>query len=417
MVKCLTGKLLNMAIWYDEDIHSLRSIETEFPAIVFNDRLTSEDALSCEPTVSSLNDNENDFRISFDESDDEDYTVIFDKNSFSYKIILANDLKTDSENDNEKVNMPLFPSPESTVSCIDDLDFFKEFENKFPVIVYNDALTSKSNFLTEPTLSPHHIDKFDLKDETSLSEHDEEEQNILYFNDLFPFNIIYPDMALPPLDQMHQYLRFEGLQYTDADIVDFEKRLARIYMREVHRVQVFDFGGLPDLMAKGLSGSMLMEYRDAQGQKEIDIVGFGAYWAESARQIPDKGDLSAYWIGISYAGDFLGTAPSYTLIRDPMLRLCHRLIACSIAGRSQAPKKVTVTDLFYLRGMDVDSVNVPYPLARYLRLFALGRKHGAMISGAAEDVPAVDEGAQADPAPVQAPQQPPPPLAAGRTIP
>ncbi|GJV11728.1 hypothetical protein Tco_1353269 [Tanacetum coccineum] len=60
-------------------------------------------------------------------------------------------------------------------------------------IVYNDALTSKSDFLTEPTLTPQHIDEFDLKDETSLSEYDEVEQNILYFNDLFPFNIIYPD--------------------------------------------------------------------------------------------------------------------------------------------------------------------------------------------------------------------------------
>ncbi|GJS04320.1 hypothetical protein Tco_0320828 [Tanacetum coccineum] len=136
-------------IWYNEDVHDLRSVETEFPAIVFNDNLTSNETLSCEPTVSSLND-EIDFRISFDESDDEDYTVVFDKNSFSYKIISTNDLKTDSENDNEKVNMPLFPSPEPTVSCIDDLDFFKDFENEFPAIVYNDALTSKSDFLTKP---------------------------------------------------------------------------------------------------------------------------------------------------------------------------------------------------------------------------------------------------------------------------
>ncbi|GKF48770.1 hypothetical protein Tco_0142021, partial [Tanacetum coccineum] len=42
-------------------------------AIVFNDTLTSEAPLSCEPTVSSLND-EVDFRISFDESDNEDCT-------------------------------------------------------------------------------------------------------------------------------------------------------------------------------------------------------------------------------------------------------------------------------------------------------------------------------------------------------
>ncbi|GJZ77059.1 hypothetical protein Tco_0641731 [Tanacetum coccineum] len=42
-------------------------------AIVFNETLTSGVALSCEPTVSSLNDEIN-FRISFDESDDEDCT-------------------------------------------------------------------------------------------------------------------------------------------------------------------------------------------------------------------------------------------------------------------------------------------------------------------------------------------------------
>nr|GEU38954.1 hypothetical protein [Tanacetum cinerariifolium] len=99
-------------MWYDEDIHDLRSVETEFPAIVFNDELTFEKALSCEPTI---------------------------------------------------------------------------------IIVYNDALTSKLDSSTEPVEIPHHIDEFDLKDETSLSKHDEEEQNVLYFNDLFPFNVIYLD--------------------------------------------------------------------------------------------------------------------------------------------------------------------------------------------------------------------------------
>ncbi|GKB13339.1 hypothetical protein Tco_0847262 [Tanacetum coccineum] len=173
-------------------VHNLRSIETEFPAIAFNDHISSKTELSCEPTVSSLN-NEIDFRVSFDDSDDEDYTVIFDKNSFSYKIIYDNHLKTDSENDNDEVNMPFLPLPEPTVSCFEDLDFFKDFENEFPAIVYNDVLMSKSDFLTEPTVSPQHIDEFNLKDETSLSECDEEEQNILNFNDLFTFNVIYPD--------------------------------------------------------------------------------------------------------------------------------------------------------------------------------------------------------------------------------
>ncbi|GJV61924.1 hypothetical protein Tco_1468024 [Tanacetum coccineum] len=200
-------------IWDNEDVHDLGSVETEFPSIVFNDKLTSEAALSCEPTVSSLYNNEIDFIISFDEFDDEDCTVIFDKNSLSYKIISVNDLKTDSENDNDKVNMPLIPSPKPTVSCFDDLDFFndlenefpsivyndaqtsklddldyfKDFEKEFPAIVYNDAQTSKLVFSTKPVLNPQHIDESDLKSETSLSKC---EQNVLNFNDLFPFNVI-----------------------------------------------------------------------------------------------------------------------------------------------------------------------------------------------------------------------------------
>nr|GEY02146.1 hypothetical protein [Tanacetum cinerariifolium]GEY12935.1 hypothetical protein [Tanacetum cinerariifolium] len=166
-------------IWYDEDVHDLRSVETEFPAIVVNEALTYEVTLSFEPTVSPLNDNQLDFRISFDESDDEDYTVIFDKKSFSYKLISVDNLKTDLKNDYDKVNMPLFWSPEPTVSYFDDLDYFKDFEKEFPAIVYNDGLMSKLDFLTEPNVSPQHINEFNLKDETSLSECDEEEQYVI----------------------------------------------------------------------------------------------------------------------------------------------------------------------------------------------------------------------------------------------
>ncbi|GJS30623.1 hypothetical protein Tco_0491243 [Tanacetum coccineum] len=35
-------------IWCDEDVHDLRSVETEFPAIIFNDALTFEVTLLCE---------------------------------------------------------------------------------------------------------------------------------------------------------------------------------------------------------------------------------------------------------------------------------------------------------------------------------------------------------------------------------
>ncbi|GJR94028.1 hypothetical protein Tco_0266202 [Tanacetum coccineum] len=92
-----------------EEYIRLKEEKTRRRAIVFNDTLTSKEALSFQPTVSSLNNDEIDFRISFDESDDEDCT--------------------------------------------------------------NDAQTSKLDFLTEPTLSPQHIDEFNLKDETSLSKY------------------------------------------------------------------------------------------------------------------------------------------------------------------------------------------------------------------------------------------------------
>ncbi|GJT73589.1 hypothetical protein Tco_1032875 [Tanacetum coccineum] len=39
-----------------------------------------------------------------------------------------------------------------------------------------------------------------------------------------------------------------------------------------------------------------------------------------------------YWMEISSGKDFLGSTPSYVLIRDPMRRLYHRMIAYSISG-------------------------------------------------------------------------------------
>ncbi|GJS14245.1 hypothetical protein Tco_0408717 [Tanacetum coccineum] len=176
----------------DDDLPDLSSMEAKFPTIVINDDFAPQDTLQNKCQVSTPVNDEIDFRISFGESDDEDYTIICDKNSFSYKIISVNDLKTDLKNDNEKV-IPSIPSPKPTVSYFDDLDFFKDFKNEFPAIVYNDAQTSKSDLLTEPILNHQHIDEFNLKDETSLFECDKEEQNILNFNDLFPFNVIYPD--------------------------------------------------------------------------------------------------------------------------------------------------------------------------------------------------------------------------------
>ncbi|GKC54340.1 hypothetical protein Tco_1077085, partial [Tanacetum coccineum] len=153
--------------------------------------------------------------------------------------------------------------------------------------------------------------------------------------------------------------------------------------REIHRVQVVDFQGMPELLRDGLFDRMAMEHLDEVGVvvftsqawrrmfstrgplvweiileflsmlrfgefilalglhtgEEKESLGFARYWSESERMNPEKGGLHDYWRDISTDGDFLGPPPSYTLIRDPFLRLCHRMMAHGIAGRSQAPEK------------------------------------------------------------------------------
>ncbi|GKB93791.1 hypothetical protein Tco_0979928 [Tanacetum coccineum] len=275
---------------------------------------------------------------------------------------------------------------------------------------------------------------------------------------------------LPPRGQRHLFLRYQGLDYTDADIADFEKRMVMEHRDDaggdVFTSQawgrLFDTRGplVRELILEFLSTLRFGEFILALGLhigEEMESLSFARYWSESERMIPGKGDLHDYWRDISNDGDFLGPPPSYTLIRDPVLRLYHQMMAHSIAGRSQAPEKVIATDLLYLRRMDVGSVNIPYLLARYLRRFIARRKSGAHISGGqfiarlaehfglltaeilegltitaliqiidmaelpdvaagalevAQDAPIIDEGGQADSAPTHAP----PPPAAARTM-
>nr|GEX12647.1 hypothetical protein [Tanacetum cinerariifolium] len=63
-------------IRYDEDVHFLRSVETKFQAIVYNDALTSKLELSCEPTISPQHIDKVNWKIemSLSDSDDENYT-------------------------------------------------------------------------------------------------------------------------------------------------------------------------------------------------------------------------------------------------------------------------------------------------------------------------------------------------------
>nr|GEY10190.1 hypothetical protein [Tanacetum cinerariifolium] len=79
------------------ELEAEKARRSDFPAIIFNDPLAIGHKISSKPTISPLDDNETDFKISFDESDDEDYTIIYDKSLFSYKLISIKDLKLDSK--------------------------------------------------------------------------------------------------------------------------------------------------------------------------------------------------------------------------------------------------------------------------------------------------------------------------------
>ncbi|GJW70335.1 hypothetical protein Tco_0127252 [Tanacetum coccineum] len=123
--------------------------------------------------------------------------------------------------------------------------------------------------------------------------------------------------------------------------------------------------------------------------------------------------------------DFLGPAPSYVYIRDPVRRLCPRMIACSISGRGQGAEKYLFRcverrksgDRLFegyfigclaayfglvgdqgLRGLSVVVSELPV-----IDLHELGR-----LNISAEGALAADEGAQGVPVPVQEPQPPPP---------
>nr|GEW63180.1 hypothetical protein [Tanacetum cinerariifolium] len=76
-------------------------------AIVYNDTLTSEFELSCEPTVRPQQIDKVNWKIemSLSDSDDENYTIIYDNDSFSYKIFNVDDLKLDTGNNDDKIDI------------------------------------------------------------------------------------------------------------------------------------------------------------------------------------------------------------------------------------------------------------------------------------------------------------------------
>nr|GEV59214.1 reverse transcriptase domain-containing protein [Tanacetum cinerariifolium] len=156
--------------------------------------------------------------------------------------------------------------------------------------------------------------------------------------------------------------------------------------------------------------------QDTKSQEEMAEEGFEAYWMGSERMIPDKGDLRVDWIKISSNIDFLGPAHSYVYIRDPVRRLCHEMISCSIYGKEQVLEKVTgrKSGARLFIGYFIGRLVAHFSLVsddglRGLSVPArLERQPDAVVDAleAVGDAFAVDEGAPADPTPIREPQLP-----------
>ncbi|GJU43824.1 hypothetical protein Tco_1201090 [Tanacetum coccineum] len=200
--------------------------------------------------------------------------------------------------------------------------------------------------------------------------------------------------SLPPRAERHLWLRYEGQEYTNVIIQDFKEKLSRILGRQVHMLQVLDYGALTKEMDQAINDRLRMDHTECDGK------------ADSLREIATKADLLEYWYRISSDGDFFSMVPSYTSIRDPLRRLCHRLIAFSIFGKGEEVGASMFGGYFVAR------------LAEHFRLITEESLRGLIVAWVApgperqqvaaaratladQEIP--KEGVLADPAPAQAP--------------
>ncbi|GKA05196.1 hypothetical protein Tco_0684316 [Tanacetum coccineum] len=414
---------------YHENIDYFKEFETDFPASVSNDAVTTDHKISSEPTI----------------------TLSFMTKFVSYKIISVNDLRTDSEDDNDEVNIPsnnvVVEQLDNIVDTIDTQshEFDEDFETNHDI-----------------HREPSNMEDYLIMIEVMIQMRFHEGMLLIFIikNLYVPFGIPFDPKRFYKDGVCTRKLRRPRITgQTDRmgkPIQNFNDKFNTAYPREARRqvnwVHVLDFEGLIEDMRQGLTDRLRMVYTGSEGQVlftshawrrlfeiqgplvcefmleflstcrisdmvlELDVVdtlcfqlggarrsmswrqfilalglntaeemagdGFDGYWADSLREIATKADVSGYWSRIASDGNFLEMVPSYTSIRDPLRRLCHKMIAVSISGRGQAPEKVTATDLFYLRSMDEGTtINVPYLLAQYLFRHAKGNKHTARMSG------------------------------------
>ncbi|GJS45738.1 putative reverse transcriptase domain-containing protein [Tanacetum coccineum] len=359
---------------------------TEFPTNVFNN--TSDTTPPYEPTVSPPNESELDFRISCDESDVEDYTVIFDENSFSadstdeFNFIDETSL---SEYDEEIIL--LFNDLFNDIHSVDSKSEINHDDNNIGIIQSSEG---NENAHGEDRISEtSHNEIIETFETRSLVTN----LNIIIFycligmlfffimNLYVPFGIpfdpkrYYKDGSHTKVAEAtiwhHFQLLIRDTHASDTSSRDIPRtrqdlavRMRMVYHGEGQQVFVSQAWRRLFEIRAPLVREFMLEFL----KQEMPEAGFRAYWAGSDRLIPDKGDLREYW-------------------------LCHNMIAYSISGRGHAPEKAWVA-----QGPERQQVAV------------------AGASKAGQDGQDAEEVTQEIPAPAPAPAQVPPPASLPRTM-
>ncbi|GJU82618.1 hypothetical protein Tco_1284983 [Tanacetum coccineum] len=227
----------------------------------------------------------------------------------------------------------------------DDYHLLTGFEADFPAIVYNDALTSNHDISPKQTASIYNAIKTDFYFNISFSDSDDDDYTFIYDKDSFSYKLILVN-------------DWKSESVNDHVEINTESCSENIDIKPM------------DSMRHALTDRLRMVYTRAEGHVLFTIDTWRRLF-KIWGPLVCRARRSMTW----------RVVPSYTSIRDPLMRLCHRLITVSISGRGQAPEKLTATDLFYLRSMDEGTaVDVPYLLAQYLIRHDEGRKRGARLS-------------------------------------
>ncbi|GJQ90677.1 hypothetical protein Tco_0001816 [Tanacetum coccineum] len=207
----------------------------------------------------------------------------------------------------------------------------------------------------------------------------------------------------PPLKKSHWKKRFGGLGYlkmactkcammllqddpfTPGTSLIRNSLLAKalhVYRELVREFfALFEFDASPYMYDPENSG---VRFRLGGEQREISLLKLGwrvgLYTKRKSREsvtlsglsraetVKESRLLMEFWPNIRDGGFNVGNT-KVASIRDPKIKLAHRCIATTIAGRKETTHRVTEIDLYYLYCIYTQEVvcNLPYWLAKYLK--------------------------------------------------